>query len=139
MKHFKDKVLIVDGNVEECSATCTYLESAGVKCDSAHDGAAALEKLRRHKFGAIIAALLLPKMNSLEICRELRKFDPATPFIVFAGTASKAIRSQYLEAGAQAYLVRPEDLENLVPTLVCLVRTNEKGFRSASARNAHRA
>ena len=63
----------------------------------------------------------LPDGSGLELCRQIRKFDQATPIVFYSAAAYEVDRDQALKSGAQAYLVKPSqpsELCNLVTSLI---------------------
>jgi CheY-like chemotaxis protein len=62
-----------------------------------------------------------PQMSGLDLCRRIHHIHPHTPILFFTGEARDAMRQQALEACAQAYLVKPGDLNNLAATVERLI------------------
>lgn len=63
----------------------------------------------------------LPDGSGLDLCRQIREFDKATPIVFYSAAAYEADRDEALHSGAQAYLVKPSppsELCNLVSTLI---------------------
>jgi CheY-like chemotaxis protein len=94
------------------------LEHAGFRVEFADDGQEALARVQRSRPVLLITEILLPRMDGLSLCRQLRE-DPATrevPVIVFSILSAQA-RAE--EAGATAYLRKPF-VESLFLTTVDL-------------------
>lgn len=99
-----------DRNVRELERH--FLESAGFAVDFVIDGAAALSRARHAVAHLVITEILIPKLDGLQLCRELKQ-DPATrdiPVIVFSVLAAEA---RAKEAGANAFIRKP-----LVPSVL---------------------
>ena len=83
-----------------------FLEKQGLTVEFADDGEAALELARLHQPSVVVAEILIPKIDGLALCRQLRA-DPITshiPVIIFSLLAAAARAS---EAGAIAFLRKP--------------------------------
>lgn len=59
----------------------------------------------------------LPQMSGVDLCRHIRATDSKTPIVFYTATSQQSDRSAAMAAGASAYLVKPNDLENIVPTI----------------------
>ncbi len=89
-----------------------FLESVGFSVEFADDGPAALSRARLTLPHLVITEILIPKLDGLQLCRELKE-DPTTrdiPVIVFSVLAAEA---RAKEAGANAFLRKP-----LVPSVL---------------------
>lgn len=67
----------------------------------------------------------LPDGSGLELCKQIREFDKATPIVFYSAAAYEADRARAIESGAQAYLIKPSppsDLCNIVTSLIELHR-----------------
>ena len=83
-----------------------FLEKSGLRSEFVEDGEAALACARSLQPAAVVAEILIPKIDGLALCRRLRA-DPAThhiPVIIFSMLAASARAS---EAGATAFLRKP--------------------------------
>lgn len=128
----KIDVLIVEDNVDLCANMWDFLESKGHTVDGAHDGATALKMASERQFGAIVLDIGLPVMDGLEICRRLRAdADWSTPILLL--TARDTLQDKLLgfDSGADDYLVKPFELEELEARLLALVK---RTTQSLSAR-----
>ena len=125
MKNLTSKVLAVDAHEDNCELLCIQLRSAGFECDTAHDGLSALALLKQQKYAAVVTTVFLSEISGIDLCRELRRFDSSTPVIIYTGAATVAERSAGFYAGADAYLIKPEDFENIVPTIISLTRKEQ--------------
>jgi DNA-binding response OmpR family regulator len=76
----------------------------------------------------------LPDIGSRNLCRQLRDVDAQTPILVYSSDAAKADRRRAMAAGAQAYLVKPDELNDLGPTMTRLVEEYEHRNRALHAK-----
>ena len=99
-------VLIVEGDRQVREFQEFFLRRAGLQVEFADDGVSALERARIDCPRVIITEILIPKLDGLSLCRQLRA-DPLTahiPVIVFSILAASARAD---EAGARAFLRKP--------------------------------
>lgn len=113
-------ILCIEDNEDTCELVSFVFEHAGYKVTTCSQ-TDCLKLLHEEKFLAIILDNYFDGMKGLDICRELRNFDQTTPVIFFSGEARQSEIDKGLEAGANAYLVKPNDFEKLVPTTIKLI------------------
>ena len=80
----------------------------------------ALESARSGGLALCILDHWLTESNGIELCQQIRAFDPDTPIMFYSGAGYGADIQKGLGAGAQAYLVKP-DFERLRPTIDRLI------------------
>ena len=98
------------------------LGTEGYETRSAGDGAKALAEIDRWRPDAIVLDLLMPFMDGLELCGRLRGRGDRTPILVLTARDGVADRIAGLDAGADDYLVKPFDLDELLARLRALLR-----------------
>jgi DNA-binding response OmpR family regulator len=76
---------------------------------TAEDGATALDLISKETFDLYILDNWLPEMDGLEICRRIRESGSVKPIIFFSAMVRAADREKALEAGANEYLLKPND------------------------------
>ena len=99
----------------------TMLERAGYEVASASGVAETLERAGAEAFDLYLLDQRLPDGTGVELCRRLTELTPRTPVVFFSGSAMEEERRRGLEAGARAYLVKPNDLDKLVAAVGGLV------------------
>ena len=72
-------------------------------------------------FDLILLEGWLPDGVGFDLCRQIRNLKPQVPILFYSSLAYEADRQQGLSAGAQAYLIMPNDLERLLPTIAKLI------------------
>lgn len=95
----------------------------------------ALDNARSGGLALCILDHWMTESNGIELCKQIRGFDPATPIMFYSGAAYEADIQKGLAAGAQAYLVKP-DFDRLKPTIDRLIEEaalNHAANTSASA------
>ena len=102
-------ILIVDDEPSILDLVRFTLEDADVRVVEASDGAEALVLARRIKPDLILLDVQMPRLNGLEVCRQLRR-EPAlarTPIVMLTAAGQEADRARGREAGADEYLTKP--------------------------------
>jgi DNA-binding response OmpR family regulator len=112
----KAKILIVDDDPLITKLLEKKLSKAGFTNDSVHDGQEALEKIHQFKPDIIISDIMMPRLDGYELHRSLRQ-NPHTasiPFIFMSSKASPEDQLEGLRMGADEYVCKPFDFENLI-------------------------
>ena len=115
-------VLVVDDDRGVREAVDRALRVAGFETDLAADGLQALAAIGRRPPDAVVLDVMMPAMDGLAVCRRLRTAGDRTPVLLL--TARDAVRDRVhgLEAGADDYLPKPFDLDELLARLRALIR-----------------
>ena len=74
----------------------------------------------------------LPDGSGLDLCRQIREFDKATPILFYSAAAYEMDRAEAIASGAQAYLVKPSQPSELCNLVTSLIGSNT-GVRAATA------
>jgi two-component system phosphate regulon response regulator OmpR len=115
------RILLIDDDERLAALVSEYLGEAGYRVAVAASGAAGLERLRREVFDATILDLMLPDMDGLEVCRQLR-LRHATPVLMLTARGDAADRIVGLETGADDYLPKPFEPRELLARLRAILR-----------------
>lgn len=112
--------------VEDEPRIATYvrkgLEENGHAVDQAFDGREALAWVETTKFDLIILDLMLPKLDGLSVCRQMRRDSVHTPILMLTARDAVEDRIAGLDAGADDYLVKPFALSELLARVRALLR-----------------
>ena len=98
------------------------LSFEGYEVGTASDGAEALERIASSEPDAIVLDVMMPLVDGLDVCRELRARGDRTPILILTARHKVADRVSGLDAGADDYLVKPFALEELLARLRALLR-----------------
>jgi two-component system, OmpR family, response regulator QseB len=98
------------------------LRQEGYTVDWLQDGASALHALLSEDFDLLVLDLGLPRMGGLQVLRELRRSGSALPVLILTARDATEDRIAGLDAGADDYLVKPFDLDELKARLRALLR-----------------
>lgn len=70
----------------------------------------------------------LPDGSGLDLCRQIREFDKATPILFYSAAAYEIDKDQALNCGAQAYLIKPSQPSELCNLVASLIETNRRRY-----------
>jgi len=107
------RVLVVDDEAASRTGLKALLEGHGYSVEAAANGVEALEKVRGFRPAVVIADLVMPGMDGLELVRSLQEEAPFAVTILLTGQGSIETAVQAMKAGAYDYLTKPVDFEHL--------------------------
>ena len=106
-------ILIIEDDPSINEVVCAHLERRGYRCRQAFSGTEGLLLLREQRPDVVITDLMLPGVPGEEIVRAIRGADSALPIIVISARITAADKISLLQAGADDYLTKPFDLDEL--------------------------
>ena len=116
-------LLLVEDNEDILANLYAFLEPLGYELDCARNGRTGLAMALEQHFDCIVLDIMLPGIDGICLCRELRdKHHKHTPIIMLTARDAVADRVQGLEAGADDYLVKPFALKELEARIRALLR-----------------
>lgn len=115
-------ILIVEDEVRLAEAVAHILRSAGHRVDVVHDGISGFEYGQNGVYDAIILDHMLPGMEGFDIARQLRRKDINTPILMLTALASTADKVQGLDCGADDYMTKPFENEELLARIRAITR-----------------
>jgi DNA-binding response OmpR family regulator len=124
-------VLIVEDDKNIASLVAVYLEKEGFKAIQAYDGQQALESARLHNPAFIILDLMLPKIDGLEVCKELRRSSDV-PILMLTARGDEIDRILGLSLGADDYMVKPFSPRELVARVKAILRRAKSNLSTQS-------
>lgn len=108
-------ILIVDDSLSIRKVAEKYVGELGYRTDTAADGAAALEKIKRNTYSLVMTDLEMPRMHGFDLLAAIRSHEPTKdlPVLVVTSRAAEKHRWQAKELGASDYVVKPFSKEQL--------------------------
>ena len=120
------RILIVEDNIDIAENIGDYLEIQGHVTDFAMDGISGLHLALTQNFDAIILDVMLPGMDGLTFCRKLREeAENVIPVLMLTARDTLSDKLEGFDAGADDYLIKPFELEELSARLQALIRRSE--------------
>ncbi|AYG80376.1 Response regulator MprA [Streptomyces hundungensis] len=116
------RILVVDDEPEVRAAVEDGLAVEGYEVRGARDGLAALSEVAAWRPDVIVLDVMMPVLDGLGVCRQLRAMGDRTPVLVLTALDSVSERVDGLEAGADDYLVKPFALDELIARVRALLR-----------------
>jgi DNA-binding response OmpR family regulator len=116
------KILVVEDDPTISSLIETILETNKYAVDLASDGQAGLELSAAYEYDMILMDVSLPKKDGVSICQEIRAKGNTVPILLLTGLNSPADRTRGLDAGADDYLGKPFDPNELMARIRALLR-----------------
>ena len=116
------EILVVDDEPTVLKAIRVGLMFEGFRVTTASDGLGALEAIDRSVPDAMVLDLMMPRMDGLTVLRRLRSVNPALPVLLLTARDSVGDRVTGLSLGADDYLTKPFDLDELLARIRALLR-----------------
>ncbi|MFI7447541.1 response regulator transcription factor [Nonomuraea sp. NPDC049714] len=116
------RLLVVDDEPALREALQSSLEFEGYQVVTANDGQAALEELARTPYDAVLLDVMMPRLDGLTACRRLRAAGDHVPVLMLTARDAVGDRVSGLDAGADDYLVKPFELDELLARVRALLR-----------------
>jgi two-component system response regulator MprA len=116
------RVLVAEDDQRVRDSLARALVYEGYDVDLAVDGADALTRIAEHPPDVIVLDVLMPNVDGITACRRLRQGGDRTPVLMLTARHEVADRVAGLDAGADDYLVKPFDLDELLARLRALLR-----------------
>jgi len=115
------RIAIVEDEPELASLMRDYLQQAGYRTRTFDNGATALEAFRQDRPDFIVLDLMLPGLDGVNVCRELRRFSDV-PVMMVTARVEEVDRLIGLETGADDYLCKPFSPRELVARVKAILR-----------------
>jgi DNA-binding response OmpR family regulator len=125
-------ILIVEDERKMAALLRRVLIEERHSVDLAHDGPTGLDLALSDTYDAMILDLMLPGMDGIEICRQVRAHHLATPILMLTARGTVADRVKGLKTGADDYLVKPFAVEELLARVDALLRRRERAFEETT-------
>lgn len=116
------KILIIEDEKRLARLLKQGLEEQGFAVDVAHDGAEGHYQAEQYPYDAVLLDLMLPEVDGLAILKALREKGNDVPVLIVTARGDVEDRIRGLNLGADDYLAKPFDLEELIARLRALIR-----------------
>jgi two-component system, OmpR family, response regulator MtrA len=120
------RILLVEDDPSIREVTAIGLRSAGFEVETANDGAAGLERWRQLQPDLVLLDVMLPKLDGLELCREIRR-ESTVPIVMLTARGDTIDVVVGLEAGADDYVRKPFEMPELVARIRAALRRKRSG------------
>ena len=116
------RLLLAEDEKELSKALCAILKHNNYSVDAVYNGQDALDYGLDENYDGIILDLMMPRMNGLEVLRELRKNGISTPVLILTAKSEIEDRILGLDTGADDYLTKPFNMGELLARIRALTR-----------------
>jgi len=113
-------VLLVEDETDLAELVIDYLETEDIECDYAADGLMAASLIEQNQYDVIILDVTMPKLDGFSLCRQLQQKGITTPIIFVTVRDQLDDKLTGFELGADDYLTKPFELDELVARLKVL-------------------
>lgn len=122
MTNESPRILIVDDEINLVEGIRENLEAEGYTTSVAHDGAEGLEQVAAQNFDLIVLDVMMPRLDGLEVCREMRRDGNQTPVLFLTVNNDAEDRIRGFEAGGDDYLAKPFHLKELLLRVAAILK-----------------
>jgi two-component system alkaline phosphatase synthesis response regulator PhoP len=122
----KFSILLVEDEENLQEALKLNLELEGYEITGVYDGAEALQAVQKEFFNLIILDVMLPEIDGITVCETIRLTNPDIPILILSAKNSSADRVLGLKKGADDYLTKPFNLEELLLRVSNLIKKSER-------------
>lgn len=111
------RILFAEDDLDNREVTSLILSMAGFDVVTVPSGAEVIALAERSRFDLILLDNWLNDISGVEVCRKIRKSNPTLPIVFYSGAVRDGDKKEAMECGAQAYIVKPTQMEMLCETL----------------------
>ncbi|MCD8036906.1 MAG: response regulator transcription factor [Clostridiales bacterium] len=129
-----NKILVVDDEKLIVKGIKFSLEQDGMIVDAAYDGEEALDLIKKNKYDLAILDLMLPKIDGLQVCSEVREFSQM-PIIMVTAKGEDMDKIMGLEYGADDYMTKPFNILELKARIKAVLRRAKSSSESLPVKN----
>lgn len=116
------KILLVEDDEFNALLLEKALKAYNYHIETAKDGQTGLELAKMFEYDLLLLDIMLPKMDGISLCRQLRLEGYHMPILMLTANDSTSLRVTGMEAGADDYITKPIDLSELVARIKALLR-----------------
>lgn len=124
------KILLVEDDTITINLLIRALNSHNYNVNTAADGETALQLAQAYDYDLIVLDVLIPKLDGISLCRELRSSGCQMPILLLTALDSRSNLIEGLEAGADDYMVKPFNIEELMARIRALLRRGKASLSS---------
>lgn len=118
------RILVVDDDDEIRELLEFDLAHSGYSVETACDGMDGLNKAVSNSYDLVLLDVMMPKMNGFDVCKNLRKVKQDIPVLLLTAKGTIGDKTQGFDCGADDYLVKPFDIQEVLLRVKALLRRN---------------
>jgi len=124
------RILVIEDNHDIAHLVQLHLQDLSYEVDLAANGHRGLARARSGEYNLVILDLMLPGLDGLEVCRQLRAASDLTPVLMLTAKSTELDRVLGLELGADDYLTKPFSIMELLARVKAIIRRTEQAQAS---------
>ena len=126
------RILVIEDDITVANAIEFGLHKSGIECDVAGYGAKGLEfiRSRKHSYDLIILDLMLPDTHGHQLLKQIRLDGVSTPVLILSALSNISHKIEGLEIGADDYMAKPFNMEELLARIRALTRRSKGQAKS---------
>ena len=125
------RILVVEDDPDICHLLEIHLKDSAYQVDIVNNGIDGFNRASNYSYQLIVLDLMLPGLDGLEICRNLRSQSNSTPILMLTAKSSELERVLGLELGADDYLTKPFSILELQARVKAILRRSELASANA--------
>ena len=127
MKSSSPQILYTEDDADTRELVSIVLTMSNCKVTLADNDHKALLLARTNQFDLYMIDNWMPGGSGIDLCKKLRELDPSTPILFYSGAAYESDKQEAFASGAQAYLTKPVDNDELVEAVFRLISGSSNG------------
>ena len=116
-----NKILIIDDDRELCALIKRSVQAENIEADFCNTGKEGLQKLKEQEYQLVVLDVMMPGMDGFETLEEIRQ-ENSLPILMFTSKNDSISKVRGLRAGADDYLTKPFDMDELIARIASLIR-----------------
>lgn len=124
-------ILIIEDDQRVAELINRGLEEHGFVPTVAYDGLSGKKLALQNNYDLIITDIILPKLDGLDLCKQIRESKPDIPIIMLTALGTTDDKVEGFDAGADDYLVKPFEMRELLVRIRALLKRNNNGANSS--------
>ena len=126
-------ILVVEDDQRVAELIQRGLEENGFNPTLAYDGLSGKKLALNNTYDLIITDIILPKIDGLDLCKQIRKIQPGTPIIMLTALGTTDDKVEGFDAGADDYLVKPFEMRELLARIRVLLKRRSADDNSSGS------
>lgn len=120
------KILIIEDDQRVAELIKRSLDEQGFTTTVAYDGLSGKKLVSQEDYDLIITDIVLPKIDGIDLCKEIRQTKPDIPIIMLTALGTTDDKVEGFDAGADDYMVKPFEIRELLARIRALLKRNNK-------------
>jgi DNA-binding response OmpR family regulator len=133
MPVLRPRILVTEDDPDTCEMITLILNNKGFEVICAESPNEALELARTETFDLLLVDNWMPGLSGTDLTEQIRQFDLKTPILFYSGAAFDKDKEDARRAGAQGYLVKPTDCDELITEVTRIIAESKIAPRSRAA------